>query len=113
MNSDIWFRTEKSLEQIGEILGLVNISYDVENYWEWILGNYGEFRVDVTRAHTVSPEETETRVFLLGDNRTFTNELIRDFSGKLKLSGVSTIYIGKWVYVKGNDFDLQVREKIT
>ena len=39
---DIWFYTNLELIDLGQKLGLQNISHGYENYWEWLIGQYGK-----------------------------------------------------------------------
>lgn len=62
---DICFISGLRLNDIAEKLGLENPKFDAENRWEWVVGNVGRYRVDITRDHTVSPHTTPTRLFLV------------------------------------------------
>lgn len=101
---DLWFRTDLSLTDIGRGLGLIGIEEDDENYWSWIIGSLGALRIDVTRTHTVPPGSTDTRIFVLGEDR-ISPTLRQLLIDRLHALGVSPVHYGTWRYLRGNDFD--------
>ena len=110
MITDIWFRTSKSLKEVTECLGLLDVSFDAENYWEWAIGELHGAKLDVTRTHTRPPESTETRIFML-DNSAFPDELKNAIVQSLRPIVSGSIYCGQWIYVSGNDFALRTLEE--
>ena len=48
---DMGFRSDQSLMQIADVLGLSDPSHDRENYWEWVIGEHRGRHVDITRTH--------------------------------------------------------------
>lgn len=111
--TDIWFRSEKSLEEIAGILGLEDVAYENENYWEWVIGRYGQTKYDITRTHTKTAIEVDTRIFLCGRNRNFSEPLLDKVAGLLIDSGIAPVIYGAWIYVKGNEYDLHVVGRIS
>jgi hypothetical protein len=104
--TDVWFVTKLDIEELAEKIGLSDIDADAENYWEWVTGSLIEFKLDITRTHTVPPEETETRIFLLEEKKQFTQELCDLIEERLKQLNIAPIHFGSWVYKQGNDFEL-------
>jgi hypothetical protein len=101
---DIWFRTGLSLIDIGRGLGLTAIAEDSENYWAWIIGELEGRRIDVTRTHRRKASSTDTRIFVLGDDR-FIPALRQTVVDRLHALGISPVHYGTWKYLRGNDFD--------
>lgn len=111
--TDIWFVAEIEIEELAEKLGLSDIVVDAENYWEWATGELEGFKLDITRTHTVNPKETDTRIFLLGDNEQFSKELCDQLVRKLKTLNIAPIYLGIWIYKQGNEFEKIIEQTIT
>jgi len=105
--TDIWFRSALSLDEITVKLGLADVTFDAENYWEWAIGTLSGMQLDITRTHTQPAEATDTRIFLLGNMR-FTDDLIADVVSRLRSFVSGTIWCGRWEYRSGDDFDLVV-----
>ena len=58
----IWFRSDRSLMEIADAIGLSNASHDRENYWEWVVGSLSGHRIEITRTHKEPPcEKKSTR----------------------------------------------------
>ncbi len=110
--TDLWFRFGGTLEQLAEGLGLEGVSFDAENYWEWVIGSFRGVELDVTRTHTLAPLETDTRIFRL-DRAPFENEPIEELAGRLLRLGVASVKCGQWIYRSGQEFDLIVVEERT
>jgi hypothetical protein len=109
---DIWFRTDLDLTDLGKRLGLQNITHDYENYWEWIIGQYGRHQFDITRTHSKEPGNSDARIFLLnGEN--LPDDLIADFISQLRLLNVTPIYLGSWKHLSDNTFQKLAVEEIT
>ncbi|MBA4031789.1 MAG: hypothetical protein C0478_12990 [Planctomyces sp.] len=105
--TDIWFRSPRSLEEIADILGLADVSFDAEDYWEWAIGTLAveRLQIDVTRTHKVPPGLTETRIFRL-DSESFTADHIEKISLILLPIATAGVVWGEWKYQRGNDFQL-------
>lgn len=105
--TDIWFRSTCSLEEIADILGLADVSFDAEDYWEWAIGTLVVERIqlDITRTHTVPPGLTETRIFRL-DSESFTDDHIKKISLTLLRIAITGVVWGEWRYSQGNDFQM-------
>ena len=108
MVTDLWFNSCSSLADLAQALDLTDVIQDQENYWEWVIGNYREARIDITRTHTKSPETTPTRIFRYEDENQFDEALILDIVDSLHSHGVHSVNAGQWKYVTGNEFDLIV-----
>lgn len=106
---DIWFRTQKSLSQIGEHLQLSDVTYDAENYWEWVIGDFGGARIDITRTHTQPRASVYVRIFRL-DNAPFNDALKPQLIQALRRFVRGEIFCGRWIFTSGNDFDVDVSE---
>jgi hypothetical protein len=96
-----------TLDEIAVTLGLAEVTFDAENYWEWAIGTLAGARLDITRTHTQPPETTDTRIFLL-DNMTFSENLIAEVVARLRAFVSGSIKCGRWEYRSGDDFDLVV-----
>src|SRR5688572_9501225 len=105
--TDVWFRSGLKLREIAARLGLQGVTYDVENYWEWVIGTLGQVQLDITRTHTRPADQVDTRIFLL-DKPAFDEALIAELVGRLKQFVSGPIVCGRWEYRSGNDFDVVV-----
>jgi hypothetical protein len=101
--TDIWFRSRLPLAEIARRLGLRDITEDAENYWAWAIGTLGEAQLDITRTHTQSAGETDTRIFLVGGG-SFPAELLAQVVARLQPFVGSSIAAGRWEYQSGEDF---------
>ncbi len=115
--TDIWFVSGASLEAIGAGLGLCDVESDAENYWEWVIGTVPGFpdtRLDITRTHTMLAGETNTRIFIwAGPPRVaFSTDLVELVAKHLRAMGIAPIHAGRWIYQRGNEFDLVVEKAI-
>lgn len=106
--TDIWFKTDLSLPELAEGLGVIDIYYDMENYWEWITGGFQGFSVDITRTHKVDPQNTPTRVFLLSNEGSMPYEFSQTFVTQLQKLNIDPIYLGRWMYKYGNEFEQKI-----
>ncbi len=105
--TDMWFRTESSLEAVADLLSLGSASFDAEDYWEWVIGTFitDNLQLDITRTHTLPPSQADTRVFRL-DRLPFTDQQIEKISSLLLPITTSGVTWGQWVYKRGNDYEL-------
>ncbi len=101
---DIWFRSSLELEELGEAIGLTDISCDAENYWAWIIGDFVDVLVDITRTHTVPPGETDTRLFLYPGHDALAPALADELVSRLHALDISPVFVGQWVPEKGDEF---------
>ena len=109
---DIWFKTKIDLEELAEKIGLANSSYDSENYWEWVIGSYKSYQLDITRSHLVEPHKTETRIFILGNEHFFRRVYFLKLFTKLRSIGIKNITLGNWEYIAGNEYEMHEARKI-
>jgi hypothetical protein len=109
--TDIWFRSARSLEEIADALGLVEVNYDAEDYWEWMIGTFGDVKLDVTRTHTCPPQQTDTRIFQVGRGA-FGKDLIDGIVSRLSPVASAPISCGRWVYRSGNDYDVEIVQEL-
>jgi hypothetical protein len=108
--TDIWFRSGLSLPQIAEKLGLAEVDHDSENYWEWVIGNVRDVRIDITRTHTKRRASVDVRVFCL-DLIAFDSELKTALVQSLSAFVRGPICCGRWRYRTDNDdFDVEIVE---
>ncbi|MFF3322391.1 hypothetical protein [Streptomyces sp. NPDC002889] len=113
-STDVWFRSHQSLEELAAAVGARVDIIDGENYWEWVIADLADIQIDITRTHTAPPEETDTRIFPYRyDLSSFPPHVLRQLVAGLQRIGIDPIYVGKWVYRQGNDFDYVVHERIT
>jgi hypothetical protein len=105
--TDVWFRSPIDLPEIVEALGVSDVSVDAEDYWEWAVGTLDGVQLDVTRTHRRPTASVDTRIFRL-DNEPMSNDLREILIGRLRSIARGRISWGRWVYLSGNDFDLQV-----
>ena len=110
--TDIWFRCASGLEELGTQIGLQHIEADAENVWEWITGSFGPYRLDITRMHRVTPATTDTRIFLLGDERVFPQALSDALIQRLRAATIAPIHLGRWVYITGEEYEKVVVETV-
>ncbi|MEU0397091.1 hypothetical protein ABZ208_30795 [Streptomyces sp. NPDC006208] len=114
--TDVWFRTHLPLEEIAAVLDAPVRITDGENYWEWVIADLAGVEIDITRTHTTAPEKTDTRIFRVAgpsDERELPQRTLRQLVAGLQRAGMDPIYLGRWKYREGNDFDYVVHEKIT
>jgi hypothetical protein len=104
--TDVWFRSRLPLAEIARRLGLQDVGDDAENYWAWVIGTLDDTRLDITRTHTRPAGGVDTRVFVLDGE--FTEPLLAELVGRLRVFVPGVIRCGRWVYRSGNDFDLVV-----
>ncbi len=109
--TDIWFRTDKGLMELGLLLGLGGLFYDYENYWEWVIGSYGNLELDITRTHKLDPNSTDTRIFIWKGGDFFPDQILEELAGKLIDIGISPVYMGRWVYQTGNEFEKIIQKE--
>jgi hypothetical protein len=95
------------LEEIADALGLTEVSYDAENYWEWMIGTLGDVELDVTRTHTCPPELTDTCIFQVSRGG-FGKELIDVIVARLSPVTTAPIGCGRWLYRSGNHYDVEL-----
>src|SRR5262245_17969172 len=105
--TDIWFRSALPLDEIAARLGLSDITHDVEDYWEWVIGTLAGAQLDITRTYTQPPRTTDTRIFLT-ENTEFSNELITEVVSRLRDFVSGTIAYGRWESRSGNEYALVV-----
>lgn len=110
--TDIWFYTAYALPDLGHELGLTDINYDYENYWEWITGDVLGVSLDIIRTHTIRATNTPTRIFRLDSPPTFTQGVIELLVQRIKGVGVAPIMLGSWIYRSGNTFDQRLDHTI-
>ena len=94
--SDIWFRTELEVEQVGEVLGLHEPRHDHENRWEWIIGDFEGVSLDLTRDHTHANAEVDLQIFRY-DGGNFGQGLLALITEKLEPIAIGEIEHGVWV----------------
>lgn len=105
--TDIWFRSKSSLAKIAQRLELLDSTEDAENYWQWVIGVFHEFKLDITRTHTRPRGQVDTRIFLL-ENEEFSEALLAEVVRRLRKFIPGPIACGRWEYRSGNDFDLVI-----
>ncbi len=110
--TDIWFRSEHSLEELKMLLDIQNPEFDAENYWEWVIGEIGDSRINMSRTHTVAPCNTDTRIFLLGSEQEFNEDLISSIIQSLQKGGIASISLGHWEYLSSNDYNRHESQNI-
>src|SRR4051812_31039075 len=95
--SDMWFKTGLDLQDLGKKLGLLNVSYDYENVFEWVSGEVDGYHINISRTHLEPPSEVETNISLehaTGEKVDLHPQLQNILLTKLKKIGVSPIYFG-------------------
>jgi hypothetical protein len=68
--TDTWFRSTQSSISLAAAVGLSSTVHDSEDFWEWVIGDLDDLRLDITRAHARAPNDTDVRIFRL-DNGEF------------------------------------------
>lgn len=111
--TDIWFVSEIDLRELADKLGISSIHFDSGDSWEWISGKLLDFRLDMTRTHTEGVKKFQTRVFLFDEDIYFTEGFADYLAVKLKTIGISSIYFGRWVVVKGGEYKQIIVRKET
>jgi len=112
--TDIWFRTELDLRDLGDKFNLLNIEEDSEDFWEWIIGTFQGIRIDISREHSVPSQSIDTRIFVLEGNNEFDLEIINALVNHLHLLNITPVYLGYWVLLSGKKFKkkvLEIKEK--
>jgi hypothetical protein len=112
--TDVWFRSHQALEELAAALGARVRSADVEDYWQWVIADFADIQINITRAHTKAPNDTDTRIFQHGSGPSpgLPQHALQRLVVELQRIGIRPIYVGKWVYRHGNDFDHVVHEEI-
>ena len=115
--TDLWFVSVASLDEIAAGIGLVDVHADEENYWTWVIGTHPELdnvQLDLTRTHTVPAGETDTRIFIWGDRPKIEmpDALVELVAARLGAMGITPVHAGRWVYLRGEDFDRVVARTI-
>jgi hypothetical protein len=110
--TDIWFRSTQSLISLAAAVGLSSTVHDSEDFWEWVIGDLGDLRLDITRAHARAPKDTDVRIFRL-DNGEFDATLCDLLVLRVLPVSLGSVKCGRWLYRQGNDFDLIVVEERT
>jgi hypothetical protein len=110
--TDIWFRCASDLEELGTQIGLQQIEADAENVWEWITGSFGPYRLDITRKDALTPATTDTRIFLLGEERIFPQAVSQALIQRLQALAIRPIHLGRWDYIKGEEYAKVVVETV-
>jgi hypothetical protein len=105
--TDIWFRTALPLAEIAERLGLGEVTQDAEDYWAWVIGTLMGEWLDITRTHTRSPADTDTRIFRV-DGGPFTTGMLAEIVVRVREFVSSSVVAGRWEYLVGNEFNLVV-----
>ena len=102
--------TEYSLEELADKLDLEKTYYDIENYWEWVVGrmDYGYDGLNISRTHTLLPHESDTRIVVGSMSQRGLNTLIERLQG----IGITPIYLGFWGYIGNEEFEKTVYEII-
>src|SRR4051794_27904535 len=88
--SDVWFRSPAELAEIVEALGLSDVTYDAEYYWEWAIGTLDGVQLDVTRTHQQPAASVDTRIFRL-DNAPISSDLIAKLTERLRIVARGTV----------------------
>jgi hypothetical protein len=104
--TDVWFRSPLELRAIVETLRLSDVTFDAENYWEWAVGTLDGVELDVTRPHSSPAPAVDTRIFRL-DKQPMSTDLRTKLVERLCPIARGSVSWGRWVYRKGNDFDMQ------
>lgn len=100
---DLWFRSPLSLLVIAQQLQLRDIEFDLENYWEWVIGWLDDVKLDITRTHTQPPESVDTRIFDY-NLAPFRDDILDTLVARLRPIVVGAIYAGQSEYLGGEDF---------
>lgn len=108
--TDIWFRTELDLRDLGDKLNLIDIEDDAENFREWIIGTFHGARIDISREHSVSPQSTDTRIFLYERKKEFGIELSNELVKNLHTLNITSVYLGNWISLSGNMFKKNIND---
>ncbi|WP_327321396.1 hypothetical protein OG735_02080 [Streptomyces sp. NBC_01210] len=113
-STDIWFRSHLSLEELAAALDARVHITDVENYWAWVEADLAGIDINISRTHTMAPGKTDTRIFRSGyPSSAFPERTLRHLVAQLQHVGIDPIYLGKWRYLSGNEFDRVVHEEAT
>lgn len=107
---DVWFRTELSLNAIALKRRLINVQFDCEDYWEWAIGTFVDTTLDITRTHTLPPDQTDTRIFLCEKNE-FPPTLLDNLLSCLGQFITGAIKCGRWIPQADNEFDRVVMQE--
>ena len=101
------------LEFVGQRIGLTDIQVDAENHWYWIIGEFDGLLVDITRAQSVPPEQTDTRLFLYPRADEIAADIADELVSRLHALRISPVYLGSWVYKRGNEYEKQILQTRT
>ncbi len=104
--TDLWFYSPLPLLEISRRLGLQDVEEGAENHWHWVVGRLGDCQLDITRMHSPSSVEVDTRIFKNEEVRQFSPELVSVLVDRLQDFISGAISCGQWVYRSANDFEL-------
>lgn len=104
---DLWFYTGLKLDEVASILEMSNISRDAENIWEWVLGEFEDATLDITRKRKELRVRTPTRILQV-DHDELPDELVTQIVSRLRKVISDTIFCGEWEYLGGEDFNLLI-----
>ncbi len=105
--TDLWFRSSHTLEEIAHALSLTDLEVDAEDQWEWVLGNVGAIRLDLTRAHVRPRRVSDVRIFRLDEER-LDAPLIALLVERCRPLALDAIKCGRWTHRAGNTFNKTV-----
>lgn len=111
--TDIWFKTNLSLDKLPLKLGFVLEEFDFENVWEWTISTFGELKLDICRDHTKKRLQTFTNIFRIDEHKKpFPEELLNHIVTKLSLLNITPVYFGKSWVGKDDAFEFELIETI-
>ena len=102
--TDVWFRSHLTLVEIAGKLSLGEVTEDTENYWSWVIGTFGDARLDITRTHTRPADKSDTRIFVV--DGFFSELLLTELVSRLRTFIRGSIACGRWEHHSGNDFNM-------
>ena len=106
-NTHIWFYSDIPIDKIARAVGMTDLFEDGENVWDWVTGNRQKVSLDITRKSTGTSIQTETVIFKLSKEREFIPAEYSSIIEDLYKLGISTVFLGQRIYIRGNEYDYQ------
>lgn len=110
---DIWFKTELDLDVLAKKLDFDIEEFDYENVWEWVIASVEGVKIDICRDHTEKPSQTFTDIFRIdGNKEAFQEKTLNLIISKLKILGITPIYLGTLWIGKNETFEYKIAKTI-
>ena len=109
--TDLWFRSELSLQELAKRLGLRDADFDYENVYEWIIAPFAGDRIDINRNHR--DPSAFTSIFLVGRSheggkREMGPAMQEALIETLRAAEITPVFVGRCWVGKGDEFESEL-----